>query len=58
VIVPWLRAEVAGYFLGQITDSRANGVAVPGSLEQVAGQGYLRALARSGSCGSAASETP
>jgi hypothetical protein len=34
-IVPWLRAGVAGYFLRQITDSRANGLAVPGSLEQV-----------------------
>jgi hypothetical protein len=38
-IVPWLRAGVAGYFLRQITDSRANGVAVPGSLEQVAAIG-------------------
>jgi hypothetical protein len=34
-IVPWLRAGVAGYFLRQLTDSRANGVPVPGSLEQV-----------------------
>jgi hypothetical protein len=39
VIVSWLRAGVAGYFLRQITDSRANGVAVPGSLEQVAALG-------------------
>ena len=38
-IVPWVRAGVAGYFLRQITDSRANGVAVPGSLEQVAAIG-------------------
>jgi hypothetical protein len=38
-IAPWLRAGVAGYFLRQITDSRATGVAVPGSLEQVAAIG-------------------
>jgi len=38
-IVPWLRAGVAGYFLRQITDSRVDGVAVPGSLEQVAAIG-------------------
>jgi hypothetical protein len=38
-VVSWLRAGVAGYFLRQITDSRANGVAVPGSLEQVAAIG-------------------
>ncbi len=38
-IVPWLRAGVAGYYLRQITDSRANGVAVPGWLEQVAAIG-------------------
>jgi hypothetical protein len=51
-IGPWLRAGVAGYFLRQITDSRANGIAVPGSLEQMAavGPGLLRALARSSSC--------
>jgi hypothetical protein len=39
VVVPWLRVGVAGYFLRQITDSEANGRAVPGSLEQVAGLG-------------------
>jgi hypothetical protein len=38
-IVPWLRAGVAGYFLRQMTDSRANGVAVPGSMEKVAAIG-------------------
>ncbi len=38
-VVPWLRAGIAGYFLRQIVDSRANGVAVPGSLEQVAAIG-------------------
>jgi hypothetical protein len=38
-LVPWLRAGVAGYFLRQITDSRANGVAVTGSREQAAAIG-------------------
>jgi hypothetical protein len=47
-IVPWLRAGVAGYFLRQITGSRANGIAVPGSLEQVAaiGPGLLASARR------------
>jgi hypothetical protein len=36
---PWLRTGVAGYFLRQLTDSRPNGLAVPGSLEQVAAIG-------------------
>ena len=38
-VVPGVRAGVAGYALRQITDSRANGRAVPGSLEQVAALG-------------------
>jgi hypothetical protein len=42
-IVPALRVGVAGYFLRQITNSRANGRSVAGSQEQVAalGPGFL-----------------
>ena len=42
-VVPSFRVGVAGYFLRQITDSRANGRAVAGSREQVAalGPGFL-----------------
>jgi hypothetical protein len=38
-ITPEFRVGVAGYFLRQITDSRANGEPVHGSQEQVAGLG-------------------
>jgi hypothetical protein len=42
-IIPEVRVGVAGYFLRQITDSKANGRSVPGSQEQVAalGPGFL-----------------
>lgn len=42
-IVPEVRVGIAGYFLRQITDSKANGQSVPGSKEQVAalGPGFL-----------------
>jgi hypothetical protein len=45
-IVPALRVGVAGYFLRQITDSKANGQSVPGSQEQVAalGPGFLASV--------------
>ena len=39
VLLPGVRVGVAGYALRQVTDSRANGRAVPGSLEQVAALG-------------------
>ena len=38
-VVPELRVGVAGYFLRQLTDSRANGSSVSESREQVAGLG-------------------
>jgi hypothetical protein len=38
-LVPLLRAGVAGYFLQQTTDARANGEAVPGSRERGAAVG-------------------
>jgi hypothetical protein len=45
-LVGWLRVGIAGYFLRQITDSKANGRPVPGSEEQVAalGPGVLASL--------------
>jgi hypothetical protein len=38
-VVPEFRVGVAGYFLRQLTDSKANGQSVSGSQEQVAGLG-------------------